>query len=123
MQLLRRGVIYQEALRLEDEQPIGIFQVSDADFRHGHANLNLLVDPVHSDALDAPLECFVERAFRDFSLRKLCIAVVAEDLVLPRPLESRVRNVGILREHRRRSADLFVDVHLYELWADVWSIR
>jgi hypothetical protein len=115
-ELLWQGVVCQETVMLGDE-PIGLLQVSDVDVRHGHASLDLLLDPDHADRLEGAVQRFVDRAFHELSLRKLCLAAASGDLTLPRPLTARAHTVGTLREHRRRSADRFVDVHLYEIWS------
>jgi hypothetical protein len=118
--LLWQGVAWQKAAKDSAERPLGIFQLANPDLGDGFGNLELLVDPSAHAEVDRALAEFVGEVFGEFQLRKLSVAAAADNLLLPPCLADRVRHAGTLREHHRRGADDYVDVNLYEVWAESW---
>ena len=116
--LLWQDVFVQRAVRADGDRTVGLIQASKFRIEDGVADLDLLVDPAYLVAADGVLEEFLSQVFADHPLRKLCLAICSDDLALTPHLARVAQQVGCLVEHRRRGRDHFVDINLYEIWAD-----
>lgn len=114
------GVPVQLAIRSADGTPVGLLQLTDLDLENGLAQLSLLLDRVHADAAAAATRAFLARAFRDFPLRKIMIAVPVDAEATLRVAHAVGRPVARLAEQKRRAADVFVDVQLFEVGRESW---
>ena len=116
--LLWHNVFFQRVVLAEGDRRVALLQASELRLVDGVADLDVLIDPAHQGESDKCLEQFLARVFSDQPLRKLCLAVCSDDLELSPCLGAVVRQAGCFVEHRRRERGRFVDINLYEIWAD-----
>lgn len=114
--LLWDEVAAQRSVKGADGTPAGLLQLVDIDFHNGIGRMAALLDRDRRSDLMKPIASFVEFAFRDFPLRKIC-AIAADDRFDPQAyLGPGARTIGCFRAHDRRGDGIYVDVSIHEMW-------
>jgi hypothetical protein len=114
---LWQGVLVQHSVKGMDGRAFGLIQVTEPDFENEYANLNLIVEPGAGRALAGPVREVVERTFRSFPLRKLCISYAADQATIEGTLEGVAAiEGGRLTDHERCGPDQYIDVIIAEIW-------
>jgi hypothetical protein len=114
--LLWDDVAVQQAVRTDDGRAVALFQLAHVNLHDGVAELAMLADPEHVQQLNPLVATFLARVFRDFPLRKVTFGVAADERSITDCVGRRAHPAGRLRQHRRRAADVYADVELYEVW-------
>lgn len=121
--LLWEGVPLQQVATTASGDVVALLQLVSVNLDSGYGFLELIADPGRTGEWDAALPAFLDRAFAELPLRKVCLAAVADELVLPPSLRPVARHAGALRRHERRSEAVYVDVDFYEVWLEDWRRR
>jgi RimJ/RimL family protein N-acetyltransferase len=117
---LTDGVLSQFVL-VADESPVGLLQAILPDFKHGTAQLAVLLDErLHRAGW--PLEglvLFVNHTFTVYPLRKIYLEILSPnvELIGARGLERQFRPEGVLENHEWFMGE-YVDAHFYSISRD-----
>jgi hypothetical protein len=122
-QMLWDRVELQQIAKTDSGEVVSLMQVANLNLDSGYGTLELLIHPMHVHALDPTFSEFVDRAFRDYPIRKLCLSAVEDELVVPACLQAMARLAGRLARHERRNDSVYVDVAFYEIWREDWQSR
>lgn len=101
-----------------DGRDTALLVLHAVDLHHFTAELSWLVDP-DAPGLGDGLATFVALAFRSQPVRKLTFEVAADGFDVRPQVAFPLHHVGRRSGHLRRSADLFVDVDVFEVHRDV----
>lgn len=115
---LWEGVMMQQAVRFVDGSPAALLQLTNVHLVDGVAEVAVLAHPNERPQVAGSVTGFVDRAFRDFPLRKLGVIAVAGDLDVPAYFGLGVCAVGRMPGHVWRPNGTYEDLEIYDLWRD-----